>query len=95
MQDPELIVFKRDSLNKNRFSPTCDSSKKLKWTQHHPSVDMNSTNEVLKMLGLRDLPKEQEDDVDANETVISSSSSSESIEVHSENKEEDNDGNIN
>jgi hypothetical protein len=31
-QEPDLIVFKRSSLNKNRFSPTCDSSKILKWT---------------------------------------------------------------
>lgn len=46
------------------------------------------------MLGLRDLPKGQESDVDANETVISSSSS-ESIEVQSNNNEDDIDDNTN
>lgn len=79
-------MFKRDSMNNNRFSPTYDSSKHLKWTQHHPSVDYDSTNEVLKRLGLKDLPKEN---VDAEETVISSSSSSEFLDEDTTNTVED------
>lgn len=65
-------------MNNNRFSPTFDSSRHLKWTQHHPSVDYETTNEVLVRLGLRDLQSKEKNgnEVDAEETVISSEKSS-------------------